>query len=303
MAQGSLDQGSLAQGFAGSRACWLKGRWLKGSLVCLVPGSRVAGSRVRLFVWSLAQGSLAHRSKFVWLKVCLAQGSLAQGPLAQGFVGSKVCWLKGLLAQGSLAQGSLAQGSAMRWGLVPAFASRPEDYDVFAGLETMCSGVWRPLLGSRRCVVLLDGFYEWKAVGKAKVPMFIRNSDAFDGHCIPRSCGPASGTAVTGGAAPSASSSPLAEAILPVAGGSAEDGPRHAPLMMAGLFDSWCALFCMCFVRIYVDFSVQSSERNSAAFVFVCCRVLLTWDRQKANAKRIALEEEMRVKEILWLSH
>ena len=59
----------------------------------------------------------------------------------------------------------------------------------------------------------------------------------------------------------------------------------------------------MCFVRIYVDFSVQSSERNSAAFVFVCCRVLLTWDRQKANAKRIALEEEMRVKEILWLSH
>lgn len=83
---------------------------------------------------------------------------------------------------------------AMKWGLVPAFAKRAEDFDTFRGgastfnariegVET--SGLWKRLLDRRRAVVLLDGFYEWKALPKGKQPMFIRNRDEYAGHAIP----------------------------------------------------------------------------------------------------------------------
>ena len=68
----------------------------------------------------------------------------------------------------------------MRWGLVPSFAKRAEDYDVFKGGSStfnarmegvQSSSLWRRLLDSKRGVVLLDGFFEWKTHGKSKVPM------------------------------------------------------------------------------------------------------------------------------------
>ncbi|CAK9083958.1 U1 small nuclear ribonucleoprotein A (U1 snRNP A) (U1-A) (U1A) [Durusdinium trenchii] len=57
-------------------------------------------------------------------------------------------------------------------------------------LKTKCAetrNLWRRLLDTRRCIVLFDGFYEWKAHadGKTKIPMFIRNKDEYDGHVIP----------------------------------------------------------------------------------------------------------------------
>ncbi|CAJ1455768.1 unnamed protein product [Effrenium voratum] len=129
----------------------------------------------------------------------------------------------------------------MRWGLVPSFAKRAEarytvrgaaltsaaalDFDAFKGgsatfnarvegAET--SNLWRRLLDKRRCVVLFDGFYEWKTAGKTKQPMFIRNKDEYDGHSIPW---------------PSKVDEEKEE--------GQSEGPQHAPLMLAGLYDTW----------------------------------------------------------------
>ncbi|CAE8658477.1 unnamed protein product, partial [Polarella glacialis] len=82
---------------------------------------------------------------------------------------------------------------AMRWGLVPSFAKCQEDFDVFKGGSATfnarvegaeSSNLWRRLIDKQRGVVLFDGFYEWKANGKSKVPMYIRNCDEYDGHTI-----------------------------------------------------------------------------------------------------------------------
>jgi len=121
----------------------------------------------------------------------------------------------------------------MRWGLVPSFAKRSEDYDAFKGGSSTfntrvegaeSSGLWRRLLDSKRCVVLLDGFYEWKVVGKGKVPMFIRNHDNYNGHTILASSKVEEKADLsTGASTPS----------------DANQGPSHAPLMLAALYDVW----------------------------------------------------------------
>ncbi|CAE7705624.1 hmces [Symbiodinium pilosum] len=120
---------------------------------------------------------------------------------------------------------------AMRWGLVPAFAKRAEDFDAFKGGSSTfnarvegaeSSNLWRRLLDKRRCVVLFDGFYEWKAHGKTKTPMFIRNRDEYDGHTIPWR-------------------SKTSEDLQKVGEPDEKelDGPQHAPLFLAGLYDVW----------------------------------------------------------------
>lgn len=132
---------------------------------------------------------------------------------------------------------------AMRWGLVPSFAKRQEDYDVFKGgsstfnarVESVeSSGLWRRLVDSRRCVVLFDGFYEWKAVGKGKVPMFIRNPDSYQGHTIAPAEGASCAPQEQGASEPV-----LPVQATPTSQAGAVGGPSHAPLMMAGLYDTW----------------------------------------------------------------
>jgi putative SOS response-associated peptidase YedK len=118
----------------------------------------------------------------------------------------------------------------MRWGLVPSFAKRAEDYDVFKGGSStfnarmegvQSSSLWRRLLDSKRGVVLLDGFFEWKTQGKSKVPMFIRHADNYQGHSMH--------VAASNG-----------EAQLPLADEPRkDDGPPHAPLLLAALYDVW----------------------------------------------------------------
>lgn len=70
----------------------------------------------------------------------------------------------------------------MRWGLVPAWAK-----DVAIGNrminargETLAEKpAFRSALKRRRCLVLADGFFEWRADGKRKTPIFIHKaSDA-----------------------------------------------------------------------------------------------------------------------------
>ena len=78
------------------------------------------------------------------------------------------------------AGGDKRELAALRWGLIPSWAT-----DVHIGnrlinarAETLAvKPSFRQALKSRRCLVLADGFYEWKHSGKSKQPYFIRMKD------------------------------------------------------------------------------------------------------------------------------
>ena len=64
-----------------------------------------------------------------------------------------------------------------QWGLVPAWAKDPKiGYKMInARGETLAEKPsFRTALKKRRCLVLADGFYEWKREGKSKIPMYIQ---------------------------------------------------------------------------------------------------------------------------------
>lgn len=67
----------------------------------------------------------------------------------------------------------------MRWGLVPSYTKpheKPDPWRLFnARSETVSEKpAFRRLVPTKRCLVLLDGFYEWKAEGKSgKQPYFV----------------------------------------------------------------------------------------------------------------------------------
>lgn len=149
-------------------------------------------------------------------------GPMSYVPVVRHTEGGEVCGCE----KGSPAR----EVCAMRWGLVPAFAKSAEDFDFFKGGSSTfnarvegcaSSGIWRRLVERRRCVVLFDGFYEWKTSGKSKIPMFIRHRDEYAGQAIGWPCQGA------------AEEDPEA----PQVGGA--DGPRHAPLLLAALYDAW----------------------------------------------------------------
>ena len=66
---------------------------------------------------------------------------------------------------------------SMRWGLIPAW-SKNELYGskmINARLETVTAKPsFKNLIPKNRCVVLSDGYYEWKQGGGRKVPFFIQ---------------------------------------------------------------------------------------------------------------------------------
>jgi putative SOS response-associated peptidase YedK len=67
-----------------------------------------------------------------------------------------------------------------KWGLVPSWAKDPSvGYKMInARAETIADKpAFRNALKRRRCLVIADGFYEWKKEGKSKTPMHIRMKD------------------------------------------------------------------------------------------------------------------------------
>ena len=69
---------------------------------------------------------------------------------------------------------------ALRWGLVPFWAKDLAigNRMINARAETVASKPsFRSAFKKRRCLVPTDGYYEWKKVGKAKQPYFIRKAD------------------------------------------------------------------------------------------------------------------------------
>jgi putative SOS response-associated peptidase YedK len=63
-----------------------------------------------------------------------------------------------------------------RWGLIPSWAKDVSisTHTLNARAETIATkGVFKDSFAHRRCLVPVDGFYEWKHVGKMKQPLHI----------------------------------------------------------------------------------------------------------------------------------
>jgi putative SOS response-associated peptidase YedK len=68
----------------------------------------------------------------------------------------------------------------LHWGLVPFWSKDAKGGAkmINARVETLESKpAFKEAFGLRRCVVLADGFYEWRTVGGRKVPYFIHRKD------------------------------------------------------------------------------------------------------------------------------
>lgn len=68
------------------------------------------------------------------------------------------------------------------WSLIPFWAKEKPAFSTFnARIEKLQeSGSWKHLIGKRHCVIITDGFYEWKKLGekgKTKQPYLIRMKD------------------------------------------------------------------------------------------------------------------------------
>jgi putative SOS response-associated peptidase YedK len=70
---------------------------------------------------------------------------------------------------------------SLRWGLLPYWADDPKMAHklALARIETVAtSPAFRDSLRRRRCLVAVDGFYEWQRTGKKRSqPYFVRRSD------------------------------------------------------------------------------------------------------------------------------
>ena len=69
---------------------------------------------------------------------------------------------------------------SMKWGLIPAW-SKSESHGskmINARIETVTTKPsFKNLIPKNRCIVLSDGYYEWKQSGGRKVPFFIQKKD------------------------------------------------------------------------------------------------------------------------------
>ncbi|MCJ7802514.1 MAG: SOS response-associated peptidase [Candidatus Marinimicrobia bacterium] len=67
---------------------------------------------------------------------------------------------------------------SMRWGLIPSWA-KDEKFGsrmINARLETLLEKPsYRNLVSSNRCIVIADGYYEWKNTGDTKVPYYLKD--------------------------------------------------------------------------------------------------------------------------------
>ena len=66
--------------------------------------------------------------------------------------------------------------SFLRWGLIPSWAKDPAIGNKLINARSESAAgkpAFKRSMASKRCLVLSSGFYEWKKVGKSKIPMYI----------------------------------------------------------------------------------------------------------------------------------
>ena len=69
------------------------------------------------------------------------------------------------------------QFALVRWGLLPSWVKDPKDFTLVInarGESVMDKPAFSAAMKRRRCLVPADGFYEWKAIGAAKQPFYVR---------------------------------------------------------------------------------------------------------------------------------
>ncbi|MBL6857964.1 MAG: SOS response-associated peptidase [Pelagibacteraceae bacterium] len=67
------------------------------------------------------------------------------------------------------------------WGLVPSWAKDKKDFRplINARLETLMEKVsFKKLIQTSRCLVIADGYYEWKRENKEKTPYYFTKTDS-----------------------------------------------------------------------------------------------------------------------------
>lgn len=77
----------------------------------------------------------------------------------------------------TLAGNSIKRLAAMRWGLIPSWAKDDSMASrlINARAETLTEKPsFRDSFKKRRCLIIADGFYEWKKTGQEKIPYYIR---------------------------------------------------------------------------------------------------------------------------------
>lgn len=75
---------------------------------------------------------------------------------------------------------NLREAVRLHWGLIPSWAKDPKIGNslINARAETVATKpAFRSAFKKQRCLVLADGFYEWKKTGKAKQPYYITRPD------------------------------------------------------------------------------------------------------------------------------
>ncbi|XP_076886076.1 uncharacterized protein LOC143535818 isoform X1 [Bidens hawaiensis] len=77
-------------------------------------------------------------------------------------------------------QGAVVQ--CMKWGLIPSFTKKTEKPDYYRMFNARSESVgekasFRRLLPGNRCLVAVEGFYEWKKDGSKKQPYYIHMKD------------------------------------------------------------------------------------------------------------------------------
>ena len=68
----------------------------------------------------------------------------------------------------------------MKWGLIPSWSkdSSRSSRMINARSETLLQKIaYKDLVHSRRCIIITDGYFEWKKYGKKKTPFYIQHPE------------------------------------------------------------------------------------------------------------------------------
>jgi putative SOS response-associated peptidase YedK len=70
------------------------------------------------------------------------------------------------------------EGVVMRWGLIPSWVKDKKMAQINARADTAAEKpMFRSAFKKRRCLILANGYYEWKTTGKQKQPFYFRLKD------------------------------------------------------------------------------------------------------------------------------